>query len=111
MEIMFTSNEVFDIFYFDSSRAVGISPSPALGEVRWGQSPSAGGSRWGRIQRLRTARHTEAVKHHVHTAQTQAFLVGIQVPARHACQENLLVFTAGEELLRGRNTISLQLHS
>lgn len=32
MEIMFTSNEVFDIFYFDSLRAGGISPSPALGE-------------------------------------------------------------------------------
>ena len=52
----------------------------------------------------------QSVQHHVRLAYAQALLVGIEVSARHACQQDFLVVTAGEYFVFISQEVLLSLH-
>ena len=85
-----------------------------LGEVRYNTEPMKQeknpASLFCIIQHLPPTSLSKLIQHHIHLPDTQAFFVGIKVSSGHACQEDFLVVTAGEDFVFADYESAILLH-
>ena len=62
------------------------------------------------IQYLPTTSLSELIQHYIHLPDAQSFFIGIKVSSRHACQEDFLVVTAGEDFVFADYESAILLH-